>query len=98
MIQINESSAASTSPSEADSTTDAITHILRQGARKMLAAAIEDEVNEFLDTRQHLRDEHGHRLVIRNGFLPERELLTGLGPATLGLICLPLTTMSNRTD
>lgn len=68
MIQINESSAASTSPSEADSTTDALTHILRQGARKMLAAAIEDEVNEFLDTRQHLRDEHGHRLVIRNGY------------------------------
>lgn len=80
MIQINDSSAASTSSSEADSTSDLITHILRQGARKMLAAAIEAEVEEFLDSRQHLRDEHGRQLVIRNGYLPERELLTGLGP------------------
>ena len=43
---------------------------LRDGARKMLQQAIELEVNEYLEMNQSLRDEHGHRRVKRNGFLP----------------------------
>lgn len=46
----------------------------------MLAAALDAEVQDFLDRHQHLRDEAGRRQVIRNGRLPEREVLTGAGP------------------
>ena len=57
--------------------------IVREGARRMLQAAIEEEVAAYIDTHQDLHDEHGHRLVVRNGHLPEREILTGAGPLTV---------------
>jgi len=49
----------------------------------MLQAAIEEEVAAYIDAHQDLRDEHGHRLVVRNGHMPEREVLTGAGPLTV---------------
>jgi putative transposase len=45
----------------------------------MLASAIEQEVASYVIERAGLRDEGGHRLVVRNGFLPEREIMTGAG-------------------
>ena len=45
----------------------------------MLAAAIEAEVSEWIESHTHLRDGRGHRQVVRNGYLPEREITTGLG-------------------
>ena len=56
--------------------------ILREGARKMMQQAIELEVSEFL-TRNNSLDEKGHLLAVKNGYLPERNLLTGIGPLTL---------------
>ena len=58
---------------------DALTEVLRQGARKMLMAALEVEVKAFLQQHQHLVNEQGHREVVRNGYLPEREIQTGVG-------------------
>jgi len=58
---------------------DALTEILRAGAQQMLAAAIEQEVSGYLAERVGLLDEGGHRLVVRNGFLPERGIMTGVG-------------------
>jgi transposase-like protein len=58
---------------------DALTSILRQGAQQMLTMAIEAEVAEWIDSHRHLADERGHRQVVRNGYLPEREIITGLG-------------------
>lgn len=58
---------------------DAMTEILRAGAQKMLATAIQEEVQEWLAQRAHLRDKQGRRQVVRNGFLPAREIVTGLG-------------------
>src|SRR5208282_926377 len=52
---------------------------LREGAQKMLAAAIEEEVADYLAARSPLRDDAGHRQVVRNGHLPKREILTGVG-------------------
>ena len=46
----------------------------------MLQAAIETEVSEFLSLHEQRRDEQGRRLVVRNGHLPAREILTGAGP------------------
>lgn len=54
--------------------------IVREGARQMLQAAIDAEVAEFLGRHQDRRDEQGRRLVVRNGHLPAREILTGAGP------------------
>jgi putative transposase len=59
---------------------DAMTEILREGARKLLGEMIREEVEGWLAERAHLRDEQGRRQVVRNGYLPEREIVTGLGP------------------
>ncbi|MCX5643990.1 MAG: transposase, partial [Phycisphaerae bacterium] len=58
---------------------DVLTDILRQGAQPMLAAAIENEVAEYVNRRAPARDGEGHRLVVRNGYLPARKIQTGLG-------------------
>ena len=51
---------------------DMLTPILREGARKMLAMAIELEAQAWIDERSTLRDESGRRLVVRNGIsLPD---------------------------
>jgi transposase-like protein len=54
--------------------------LLREGARRLLQQAVEAEVAEHLEAHAARRGEDGRRLVVRNGHLPERELLTGLGP------------------
>jgi transposase-like protein len=59
---------------------DVLGDVLRQGARQMLAAAVESEVSEYIAAHAGLRDEAGRRLVVRNGHLPERSIQTGLGP------------------
>jgi transposase-like protein len=54
--------------------------LVREGARRMLEAALEAEVAAFLELHAERRDEQGRRLVVRNGYLPERDILTGAGP------------------
>jgi transposase-like protein len=68
--------------SEAASTKsrDVLTEILRQGAQKMLATAIENEVVEYIAEHKNQRDACGYRLVVRNGWLPARTIQTGVGP------------------
>jgi putative transposase len=58
---------------------DVLTELLRTGAQQLLAQAIQAEVAAYLDAHAHLRDEHGHQQVVRNGFLPERTITTGVG-------------------
>lgn len=58
---------------------DVITEVCRMGARQMLAHAIEAEVAAYLDARSELRDEAGRLQVVRNGYLPQRTILTGIG-------------------
>lgn len=59
---------------------DLLTEVLRTGARELLARAVEQEVQEWLSERAKLTDDGGRRLVVRNGYLPERTILTGIGP------------------
>src|SRR4029079_15574384 len=59
---------------------DALTEILRRGAQAMLTTAIEAEVAEWIEGHAHHQDERGRRQVVRNGYLPERSITTGLGP------------------
>jgi hypothetical protein len=53
--------------------------IVRDGARRMLQAALESEVDAFLEEHAALLDERGRRRVVRNGYLPSREIATGAG-------------------
>jgi putative transposase len=65
----------------ATATGSVLDYVLREGAREMLQAAIEREVAEYVEAHAGERDPAtGRRLVVRNGHLPARKVLTGLGP------------------
>jgi putative transposase len=53
--------------------------LFREGARRMLAVALEAEVQAYIAAHAELIDEHGHRLVVRNGHAPARAITTGVG-------------------
>ena len=63
-------------PQDARSVLD---QLVRDGARQMLQAALEDEVNAFLEANASKTDQEGRRLVVRNGYMPSREIITGAG-------------------
>jgi putative transposase len=58
---------------------DPLQEVLREGARKMLAAAIEAEVAAFIEQHGALKTNENKAAVVRNGYLPERSIQTGLG-------------------
>lgn len=62
---------------------DPLTEILRNGARALLAQAVEAEVAEFLARYADLKTEDGRARVVRHGHLPEREVMTGIGPVAV---------------
>jgi putative transposase len=57
--------------------------LVREGARRMLAAALEAEVDAYLAAHAAERDEHGRRLVVRNGHARERQVTTAAGAVTV---------------
>jgi transposase-like protein len=59
---------------------DSLTELLRQGAKDLIKLAVEAELNVMLSDYANVTDVSGRRVVVRNGYLPERELLTSLGP------------------
>ena len=59
---------------------DVLEELARKGARQLLAQAMATEVAEFVEKHNGVTDGEGRRLVVRNGHLPERELVTGIGP------------------
>jgi putative transposase len=62
-----------------ESSRDVLGQVLYDGACRMLTAAIEREVQTYVSAREHLVDELGHQLVVRNGHLPARTIQTPLG-------------------
>ena len=54
--------------------------IAREGARRALQKAIEDEVADYLNAHSQCLDDGGRRMVVRNGHKPPRTILSGLGP------------------
>ncbi|MEQ9321602.1 MAG: IS256 family transposase [Polyangiaceae bacterium] len=59
---------------------DLLTEVLCDGARRLLAQAVEAEVAEWIDSHADVTDASGRRQVVRNGYLPERRIVTPLGP------------------
>jgi hypothetical protein len=62
---------------------DQLTGILRQGARTVLAQAVEAEVADFLAQHAGLETEDGHQRIVRHGHLPKREVMTGISPVAV---------------
>ena len=62
---------------------DPLTEVLQAGARELLAQAVEAEVSVFLGSHAALVDAAGRRRVVRNGYLPERFIQTGIGPVSV---------------
>jgi putative transposase len=66
--------------SQPESFTDPLTEVLRNGARALLAQAVEVEVASLLDRHAGEVTDDGRRRLVRHGHLPEREIATGIGP------------------
>jgi len=62
---------------------DGLTEVLRNGARKLLTQAVEAEVADFLGRHSDLVTEEGRQRLVRHGHLPEREIMTGIGPVAV---------------
>ncbi len=62
---------------------DPLTELLRVGARQLIEQAVETELQELLAAHAGRLLADGRAGVIRNGYLPEREIQTGLGPITV---------------
>ena len=59
---------------------DSLEGMLREGARRMLQAALEMEVATYIDPCKGCVDDQGHRQVVRNGHQQPRTLVSGVGP------------------
>ena len=62
---------------------DPITQIIRQGAKRLLAQALEAEIDMILCQYKELTDALGRQRIVRNGYLPERPIQTGIGPVSV---------------
>lgn len=62
---------------------DSLTELLRHGARGLIEKAVETELQFFLSQYENVTDLNGRKTIVRNGYLPEREVLTGLGSVTV---------------
>ena len=62
---------------------DQLTDVLRNGARALLAQAVEAEVSNFLGKYADLKTAAGHQRIVRHGHLPEREVMTGIGQVSV---------------
>jgi putative transposase len=68
---------------EPGSFADPLTEVLRNGARALLAQAVEAELSAWLESHADKRTEDGRRRVVRHGHLPERKIMTGIGAVTV---------------
>ena len=59
--------------------TDPLTDLLRAGAQQLIANAVEAELLELLGQYADSKDEQGRQVIVRNGYLPTREIQTGIG-------------------
>jgi putative transposase len=75
MSQGNETFATIPVPSR-----DVLTGILREGAQRLLAQAVDAEVDDWIARHAAAKDERGRQLLVRNGHQPTRTLVTGVGP------------------
>ena len=71
------------SKNQVQETKSILEDIIREGARKLLQAAVENEVSAYIDLFKDIKDDAGKRMVVRHGFMPKRSILTGIGSLTV---------------
>ena len=59
---------------------DELSEVVREGAQRIIRQAVEAELGAFLEEHAGEHDARGRRALVRNGYLPSREVLTGVGP------------------
>jgi len=69
--------------SQPGSFADPLTEVLRKGARALLAHAVEAEVAALLSCHADKLTDDGRQRLVRHGHLPEREIMTGIGPVAV---------------
>jgi len=62
---------------------DPLTELLRTGAKKLIHQFVEAELAELLESHQHKLTPEGKQAVVRNGYHPERDIQTGIGPVSV---------------
>ena len=75
---------------------DPLTEVLRNGARSLLAQAVEAEVAAFLGSHAEERTDEGRQRLVRHGHLPEREIMTGIGPVAVWTLLTKVETSCDR--
>ena len=62
---------------------DPLTDMLRKGAQDLICQTVEAELTALMEQFKDIKKEDGKAAVIRNGYLPEREIQTGIGPVSV---------------
>ena len=70
-----------TSAGKSEARPSGLDDLIQQGARQIVQQAIEAELAALLERYDNVKTLDGRRTVIRNGYLPEREVVTAIGPA-----------------
>ncbi len=70
-------------PNPEEGPRDDLTDLLREGAKRLIGEAVDAELCATLAEFADYKDEAGHRHVVRNGYLPEREIMTGIVPVSV---------------
>ena len=66
-----------------ESLKDPLTELLRNGARELIRQAVESELISFLSEHENFKLLDGRQALVRNGFLPERTIQTGIGDVSI---------------
>ena len=75
-----------TSAGKSEARRSGLDDLIQQGARQIVQQAIEAELAALLERYNNVKTLDGRRTVIRNGYLPEREVVTAIGPVTVSRI------------
>jgi len=68
---------------EPESAWSVLEQIARGGAQRMLQLAMENEVEEYTQKHSNFKDEQGKRAIVKNGYMRQRDIVTGMGPLTI---------------
>src|SRR6202521_2062418 len=72
-----------TSAGKSEARPSGLDDLIQQGARQIVQQAIEAELAALLERYDNVKTLDGRRTVIRNGYLPEREVVTAIGPCNV---------------
>ena len=79
MLKVLDNARGDNEATADEDATPTLDELARTGARKMLMTALAVEVAQYVDAHQEARDEHGRRLVVRNGRARARKVTCGAG-------------------